>query len=62
MNYDVKDSGNPIYEHLFPFYSDFCIQKIDYKLKKTLCTNQARLPLLIYLQNFKTKVGNHMFS
>lgn len=36
MNYDVKDSGNPIYEHLFPFYSDFCIQKIGYKLKK-LC-------------------------
>lgn len=34
MNYDVKDSKNPIYEHLFPFYRDFCIKKIGYKLKK----------------------------
>lgn len=58
MNYDVKDSGNPIYEHLFPFYSDYCLRIIGYKLK-TLCTNQARLPLLMYLQNLKTKVGNH---
>lgn len=34
MNYDVKDSENPVYEHLFPFYRDFCIKKIGYKLKK----------------------------
>lgn len=46
MNYDVKDSGNPIYEHLFPFYSDFFIQKIDYKLKKKTVYKPSKVTIV----------------
>lgn len=34
MSYDVKDWENSVCEDLFPFYSDFFIKKIGYKLKK----------------------------
>lgn len=65
MNYDVKYSGNPIYEHLFPFYSDFCVQIIGYKLKNTVY-KPSKVTIVDVSSKLENKSrqssSNHMFS